>query len=279
MLCALSSRLGPNGPSCSLLALTLCLAGCGEEFEPRTTLASYRMLGIEASPPEVDPDATVHLTAHDYPQGGQGVSYRWTACPYSLGSSVDYACIDEALEVSIGDQSTVTLDLSPEGLGLRALLSRLDEASNADGTAVSLDRGFDIWVRLDSGPDCVDCDRIQTVKRIKIRENPRSMPNDNPVIDTFSVTGPATPGGAVTLSVATDAPETFEDPLTGETRSEEYLYTWYTTGGATGPELTFGETQETELTLPVTVGSLDLFVTVRDGRGGLAVSQQTLEVR
>jgi hypothetical protein len=274
-----SSRRGVTGLACSV-ALTVCLTGCGEEFDPRTTLTDYRVLGIEASPPEVGPDATVELTAYDYQQGEeQLVSYRWTACPFSLGSSVGYACIDEALELDIGDQPSATVDLGPNGLNVRGLLSTFSETGNADGTAVTLERSFDIWVTLHSGPDCTGCDRVQTVKRITVRQGGDAVANQNPAIEQFSVTGPATPGGTVTLSVETDTPEPFVDPLTGEAKSEEYLYTWYTTQGETEPALTFGETQDTELKLPDRPGPVQLFVTVRDGRGGLAVSQQTLNVQ
>jgi hypothetical protein len=181
--------------------------------------------------------------------------------------------------VEIGSGSSAVLDLGPEGLGLRALSSSLGPALSPDGTERTLERGFDIWVRLRSGPVCDGCESIHTVKRVAIREATGVVPNQNPGIERFEVEGDAVTGGSIRLSLSTDAPEAYLDPETGEPDSEEYLYTWYSSGGETDPGLTFGDERQTELDLPDEPGPVDLFVTVRDGRGGLAVAAQTLQVR
>ena len=66
------------------------------------------------------------------------------------------------------------------------------------------------------------------VPRLRQGEGPA---NQNPVIRSFDVIGDVEPGATVTLRIATDAPEVYVDVDTGERLEEEFLYTWYTSGG------------------------------------------------
>lgn len=257
----------------------LSVGGCGVDFDPRTTLSGYRVLGIQASPPETTPDGSVQLQAYDYWDGDEPLSYRWSICPYSEGALVSYECIDAALETSVGQTPVVSVDLGPDGLELRQKLSELGTLPNADGTPRTFERGFDIWIRLQSGPDCSECESIETLKRLFIRQSDTQSPNANPVIESFEIVGNPERGRRVTLRVGVDEPQRYRDPAAGDEKTEEYLYTWYTTQGQTDPQTSYGETRESTLTLPSVAGSMEVMVAVRDGRGGLAVARQTIDVQ
>jgi hypothetical protein len=263
----------------SAIAAALLLGACGPDFDPRTKLSGYRVIGVQASPPEVTPDGTVELSAFDYNEGTEGtdeVTYRWSVCLFSIGAAVGFDCIDPAAEIDLGTAPTARLDLGPGGLNLRAALDELGTVPNPDGSPRTLEDGFDVLVRLTSGPDCEGCDRIETVKRVTVRESD-ALANANPTISSFEVEGPTQFGAKVKLRVQTNDPEPYVELATGEAQTEEYLYTWYTTRGETDPGLTFGEDQETDLGL-IETGPVRVFVAVRDGRGGLAVASQQIEV-
>lgn len=274
-----TSLVAGTHAAATLLALASILSvACEGDFESRTKLSGYRVVGIEASPPEVAPNSTVNLLVHDFYDGSEPLSYAWSLCPYSVGSAVNYECIDSELEVPIGSEPEITLDFGPNGLDLEEKLTLFQGVVNPDGTERSLEAGFDIWLRLDSGPDCDGCKRIETVKRLRIRDNPREAANQNPVILGLDISGDAVAGESVSVRVDVEAPESFRDPDTGEIREEEYIYTWYTTAGETDPGLTFGAERETELELPDESGEIEVMVAVRDGRGGMAVESTSLVV-
>ena len=253
------------------------LASCGDDFESRTKLTGYRTLGVEATPPEVKPDGRVELLAHDFDDGEDEIEYSWSLCLYSLGSSDNYDCADKDFEFDIGDTQQVTLDLGPDGLDLPSQLELFGSLPNLDGTTRDLERGYDFWIRLRSGPtDCHSCE-IDTIKRLRIRDSDQ-VPNQNPVIEEFSVRGTPRRGETVTLRLNTNAPERYRDPDTGAAETEELLYTWYSSGGETDPPLSYGNDRETELKLPDHGDSVEVAVAVRDGRGGLAVERRVIEL-
>ena len=264
-------------PLSLIVALSLGTASCGVEFEPRTTLSGYRMVGIEANPPETTPEGIVELRAHDFYDGGEPLRYSWSVCPRGLGAAHDYACAVPQLEASLGSDPAATLDLGPNGLDLRRLLAEAGPSFAGDGSLQTLERGVDVWVRLTSGPDCSECKAITTVKRIVVREGELS-PNQNPTIEQFEVIGPSVAEASVKLRVTVSTPEVFFDVNTGKEETEDYLYTWYTTGGETNPGSTSGDEQETELALPAEPGSIQVMVAVRDGRGGFALEERQIVV-
>ncbi len=244
---------------------------CDSEFASQMQLAGYRVIGVEASPPEVSPDDALQLRAHDFYDGGDPLRYDWSLCLHSLGANSGYECSDEALELNLGRESEQLVDLSAAGIDLRERLSDT-ELTNPDGTVRNLESGFDIWFTLDSGPECAGCESIRTVKRVFVREEGAGA-NQNPVIERLSVEGEATPGGNVTLRVETDRPELYVDAVRDEERREEYLYSWYTSAGKTDPSRSFGQARQTELRLPDRSTTVEVVVAVRDERGGLAVER------
>jgi hypothetical protein len=259
-----------------MLALGL-LAACGEDFEPRTTLDGYAVIGVEAERPELGPDEATVVRVHDHDTRGRAVRYAWSLCLYSFGAGVDFACADPALEIAVdADGPELAVDLGPDGVGVRALYDTYGPFPGADGRARTLEDGFDVWVRVESGVE--GGRQVRTVKRLRVREGDGY--NTNPGVDALTVEGVPTRGGTVTLSVEVpeDAEERYVDPVDGDARREALLFTWYTTDGETDPGLTWDDDHDTELTLPKTAGTVRLFVAVRDGRGGLTVLEGAVVV-
>lgn len=265
------------------------LGACTSDFDSQMVLSGYRVIGIEASPPEVGPEDSLKLRVHEFlpidEAGAAGsaregaVAHAWSACLYSVGANEAYRCADPELEQPLGSQAEITLDLGPQGLNLRQRLESYPSLVNEDGSPRTFTKGFDIWIKLRSGPDCAGCESIDTVKRLTIRETTELPHNANPVVEAFEVVGAPVPGGTLTLRLEAGAPEVYRDPNSNEQKQEEYLYSWYTSKGKTDPTRTFGASQETKLTLPKESGPVELIATVRDGRGGLAVARQTIFVQ
>jgi len=268
-----STRKGPA--SWAVLLVALGAIACDEEFDSRTILDGYRVIGVEASPPEATPDDSVLLTARDFNDGSEAIAYDWSLCIGAAVPEGEYACEPAEAEVALGSEPSVLLDMSPEGLGVRGLLGAMGTTVDADGSPRDLNQGFDVFVHLRSGPTCSKCEPIHTVKRLRLRDgNP--TPNANPVIESFDVVGNVRRGEDVTLRVNVEAPERFTDPESGAEVREEYLYTWYTNSGETDPALTFDDERETILHLEDEL-DVTVMVAVRDGRGGLAVASLQLE--
>ncbi|MCB9535502.1 MAG: hypothetical protein H6704_04490 [Myxococcales bacterium] len=258
-----------------MFALTLAAlaAGCGDDFASRSEILDYRVLGLEADPPEVGPGDSVRLTAHDLDPAGRPIEYAWTLCLYSVGPLVDFACADPALSFGLGGGATVELDLAD--YDLRGFAEALGGVPRADGTVATLTDGFDVFVVLESGPSAGP--RTRSVKRVRVRDG--GEPNRNPTAALRVSAERAAPGATVTLTVepGPDARETFVDNEGGRA-TEELVYAWYSTGGALASALTYGDDTEVELELPTARGPVDVVLAVRDGRGGLTVQRRRIEV-
>ncbi len=278
------------------VSLVLLAAGCGDDFERRSLLQAYRVVGIAADAPEVGPDDTVTLRAYDFdpasvrPEPGAPAPYYiWVVCGYSLGSVVQYDCIDSRLEAAVGtDGPTLTIDLrrppwgGPDLRTQYAIAAAEAEARGLDDV-FDLEAGVPLTVKLYSGRD--GAGHVDSVKQVLVREGDATPRNRNPEIAAFRIGGLdgviAVPTGEalfLEVEMAPGSAETYVDELTGETTTEELLFSWFTSGGEVEPERGFGDGTETVLTVPETAQRLRLFVAVRDGRGGLAVAERTVDV-
>lgn len=260
-----------------LLGLSALTWGCGSDFDSQMTLSGYRVVGIESETPEVSPDEEVTLRVHEFYDADASVEYEWSMCLYSVGAIDDYACASEELELFLGNTAELTVDLGPEGLDLPRVLAGLPDFPTEGGVPRRLKDGYPVWLQLRSGPNCRDCRSIRTVKRLTLSTRPAAERNHNPIIERFVVAETAKRGSTLTLSVDVDSPESYVD-TSGLARREEYLYTWYTTEGKAKPTRTFGADRASKLQLPSEATTVEVVVTVRDERGGLAVARRTIVV-
>ncbi|MFN3203047.1 MAG: hypothetical protein ACE366_31930 [Bradymonadia bacterium] len=277
-----------------LMAVVVLMWGCDEDFEARTLLEGYRVMGISADRPEVGLEDTVTLHVHDFDTEGRPPTYRWSVCMASVGAENNFECVDETWRFSLEGARTLTVDFERVGAESVSLSSIYEQALSRYGGMPSatgikdLEEGFDVLFTLNSGPE--GGREVETVKRVTVRSPAREEgPNTNPEVSRFSVEAVARASTSVELAVeVTDGSaqpyvlERYgEDGVVVESSdaTEELAYTWYTTAGETDPPVTFGDVQRTTLKLPAEAGLVRVFVTVRDGRGGLDVAEAEIEVR
>lgn len=89
-----------------VLVLGLAVAACsGRRFEPANTVSKFRVLGVQASPPEVRPNQATTLSALVVSPDGGPVSYRWEWCPFATTGNNYFECpvTQEELEAQIAE--------------------------------------------------------------------------------------------------------------------------------------------------------------------------------
>lgn len=268
----------------SLATLSLLSAGCDDPTDPQWKIEGFRVIAVQADPPEVGPDGVVQLTSVDHDSEGRPVTYEWSVCLFSFGSASNFACVDEQLSFELDSTApTATLDLSPDGIGLRALYEAFGPVPGLGGQPQTLETGFDIYVHLVATPE--GGPPLSTYKRLAVRDGDR--PNRNPGLAALLVdddpAGVEFEAGAtveIRAEPAEDAEETYLDPETGEERTETLRFSYLTTAGTIdnppGPSFNL---KKMDLKLPKTPGPVEIFVAVRDERGGVTVAQRTLQVR
>lgn len=243
---------------------------CDAGFPSRSLIEDYRLIGIEADAPELPPDGQVQLRAWDLEPTGAPVRYRWSVCLRSLGAVAGYACADPAFEIAVdGDGPTIAVDFGPQGIDFKAFYASQGPTFDAAGRPLSLADGVDVQVRLSAEPE--GGAPVAAVKRLHLRAD-ADAPNTNPTIDALAEESADADGRTLRVTLAPGAAEAFTDPLTGAARTESLLFTWYTTAGRLDPPLAV-DAPTTRLILADDAGPAQVFVAVRDGRGGLAVAE------
>ena len=265
-----------------ILILLMATAGCSD-FDPRSLLNAPRVVGVVAEPPEVGPGGSVRLTSIEY--GEEIESRTWSLCLISLGVFVDFACLDEALEIVLpSDEASIDISFTEEDVDLFALLSSfiaeqgLEEAMAGCGAACVGPDGerrpyFDVQIKLDTRWS--DGTEMTTYKSVRVRFDEVEL-NTNPDISDLLVDGlespePVAPGDTVRLTVSNDSSllQRYEDGG-GRTYDEELTLTWYSTAGEFASAVTFGEDLDAVLRLPSELidDDIQVLVVARDGRGG-----------
>lgn len=203
------------------------------------------------------------------------------------------------------DGPSLTLDMAAlGGVGVEALLA-MCSAFSPDGVCrtrgrepVTLEQGWDVWVKLYSGVRGVR--RVDTVKVLKVRDF-EGRNTANPVIEAVNFEDPdggsasLTPESVIQLvpSIAAGSAEEYPDILIDsegairrgtdgavltESATEDLVVSWYATAGEFEFTRTTSDDLKNELTLPDEPGPVRIWVVVRDGRGGFAVWEDTIEV-
>ena len=273
--------------------------GCGKDFDPRTLLKDYRVIGIVAEPPEVGVEGTVQLTAIEHIEPNQMIQREWSICLFSLGVFADFACIDDSLIIEL-DETRAQFDLSLNAQGIDFLtrffeglsmvsedLTKNEDAKEACGdNCLSRDGQeqtyIDVQIRLRSGPPSGP--KMTTLKSVRVNFEP-SDPNQNPELGTLTVDGIESPkpvkGGeelTLEIEIADESLQEYIEQSSGVSQSETPSMTWFTTVGELQKEVTAGDRRQTVLTLPATLTdpTVEVYVVVRDGRGGTAFQHATI---
>jgi len=205
------------------VSAALALSACGDDFDPKSLLKEYRVLGIQAEPAELvvplpgttPPEGAVTrttLTVFDFDpasvgdasEGAAPPTYSWTFCTLSKGSQGEYACVEPLKEhVFGGNGPSAVFDLVAQLPVLLADVCALDGAADCDATAamVALSGGLEspisplpIQIRLRSGdPVSGQVDAVKTLN-VHLPQSPERacfppLPNRNPRIGAFKIGG------------------------------------------------------------------------------------------
>ena len=98
-----------------LIFLFFLTGACSEEFDPYYQIQDIRLLGIQANPPTLLPGERSRIKPLVYKSDESEVSYQWTWCPLSSGSSDSYECSITYEELS--QQLPEGLTILPYDLG------------------------------------------------------------------------------------------------------------------------------------------------------------------
>ena len=220
----------PLGLIVIAMALTSVAGGCGDLFESRTLLTSYRVLGMRADPVEPGIDDEIRLQLFDFDPSlasddPETLTYEWKICLYSFGSVTLYECVDPGLELPVesgGWAAVIDLNrLDSSGLSLREVMRALMigmwkardlekgvdvddddwlEDRKTEFSNLLSDEGIPLWIKVDSGrgqPGTEgSLDRVQSVKMLVVYDEPSD--NRNPEIVDLVVAGVPSPGGGET---------------------------------------------------------------------------------
>jgi hypothetical protein len=266
--------------SVNFIVLLFLLSACGDDsFKKVETLGNFRLLGIVADTPEVDPNGDrfvdVQVLVSDIEGAGRTIQGTVQTCidpGISFGAQVscDYDPTSLPADYDINFQND--LGLGPANLytGLTNIHT-VEVPVNILNARNSRDQfngvGYIVIFKF-----TVDGKEIKAFKRI-VGTN-RGALNQNPVISDLLLNGStilAFPANGDNLLVTSDAPDNYfyitSDNVT-ETRTENLQVAWYTSTG----KFTLAKTNIDESTKydsnPSSGASLVMAV-VRDERGGL----------
>jgi hypothetical protein len=184
----------------------LCAMGCGEDFAPFNEIEGFRLLGLAADKPALNPTQTATLTA--LVRSDAPTTYDWSWCPVTGGQDSAFGCLlDEALlndlvGSSTGTGSPPTLPAFALGTSTTATFTHSISKEILRG-ACDLVQSTDL-PRFALVPDCQEVFPItirlevtsgeETIIGIKsldlLYDTDQPTPNQNPVIEAVRVVLP-----------------------------------------------------------------------------------------
>jgi len=271
------------------LALAAALAGlaaCAPEFTPRSVLEDVRVLALVAEPPEIGLAGTTSVTAYAYVPVGATVTWSWSFCPYSLGSSAGYACIVPECEQDLPPGNPVAIAPQVETGLFLACVAALSGGAPPPGLPAQPPEVVEMVVRY-TGRDAGGSVLRQAVQLIPVHTlGPPPAPNHNPVMQAVSIGGQAVPpppggsdpvllpGGELEVRALLGDPETYLDPA-GRTAQEQLVVSFFTTAGRFDYDRALGPDARVKLKhesiAPGTTG-VQVWAVARDLRGGEAIA-------
>ena len=264
-----------------LIILALCAAGCPAGLEEQQRLSKLRVLGIRAEPSEliVQADAglpATTLSALSYVPGDAGVSVKFALCT-DLGGvpSPRLDCPGDAgIDLDPTDPSSARLDLGdPRILAFAAGLQADAGPIDAGGLEAALDQGIPLIVGFMA---TTPAEQLSGFHVITLRTSAHGPANENPRLLGIDIGdgGPVNAGATVRLQ-----PQVAEKDLA----SERYLFSFFSTAGEIS---SFHSTDVTstgqaaptwvDWDAPSDRQDVELWVVVRDGRGGIDATKRTV---
>lgn len=233
------------------------------------------MLAVRAEPPEAAPGATVTLSALVVDPDGEP-EVAWIGCAVPVDCP-DYAAVTD---LAAADTSAMTADELAAWQADSAAVGFLGFGVGLSPTLI-VTGGASATVVLDAVPagkalgDVTLGDPEATeiaTKSVTVSDS--EAPNQNPSVESLSVDGESvatvSPGGVVSLTttVTDGSAETYVDEH-GDTQIEAPSVSYYVSDGTLVPSSATADDSEVSWTAPETDGAVDVWVVVRDGRGGI----------
>ncbi|MBN1946977.1 MAG: hypothetical protein JW797_14985 [Bradymonadales bacterium] len=300
----------------ALSVLLLVWAGaiaCMEDFDPPSLVNNLRVLAISTEPAELAPGESVVMEALVVEPEGAPISYLWEWCPFDRGPNERYACVTEELGLppevralfDLGDQPEAQLDYPGDPTLFRQMCESIRSSGFSLPTFIELpdcERGMAVTVRLTVSTPELERIAVRNLFVWFVEPDPEQR-NSNPVIEELRVDGNRyRPGSAVLAApgqvlgvdvvVGESSLEPFVVQLEGDqtqSRREDLIYSYFSTEGEWDRFRSFADLESFSLrdagtnTLAIPADSssstgIDLYVVVRDERGGVAWKNQVVRV-
>jgi hypothetical protein len=299
------------------MRLLLFLVACFPSFDPASHVQGLRVLGVKAEPPEVAPGETATLTPLVFDSRGGNVTIRWSLCLQAPlpGQSVDKGCFDTdlgaALTTPLGEGPTMQVtmpNVSAAQLGIPdstggVYLPVILEVNDGVETVTSVYRlrysvpqlSFfrnhnphidDILIAFDhdAGTKPLGNFEIHTGDRVNLRAllpdaDHELYPQIEGQLEIPDLAGGIGDGGIAFFDGGIQL-----GGLTVHEVPETLRVSWFTNIGRLDPDVT-GAAGKLDTTLYLDKflvpppADIDLYVVVRDDRGGTDFTQRTLLLR
>lgn len=258
-----------------MILSTLAAACSSPQFTQEWLVDRTRVLAVRAEPPEAAPGATVTLSALVVdPDGDPEVA--WIGCAFPVDCP-DYAAVQD---LAAADTSTMTADELAAWQADSAAVGFLGFGVGLSPTLL-VSGGGSATVVLDAVPagkalgDVTLGDPEATeiaTKSVTVSDS--EAPNQNPGVESLSVDGESvatvSPGEVVSLTTTlTDGSAEGYVDEDGETQTEAPSVSYYVSDGTLMPSSATADDSEVSWTAPDAAGAVDVWVVVRDGRGGI----------
>ncbi|MCP4674968.1 MAG: hypothetical protein GY854_05575 [Deltaproteobacteria bacterium] len=201
-------RIGTT--TATLLLVAFAMGACGEEMEAISQITKFRVMGVQADPPEIRPGqgTTLRVLFADPKGAGRDVTIMWLTCAGSFSPSADLAegecepiwmpgfgtAAEGADAYEIPFTSEDILDELPEDEEYLSVTTIV--VLCAGGELPGLD-DMEVNGEIESFDDlCRDGDGLVAVKSFRISNS--TNPNKNPVIDKVVFNESQMPSGGDT---------------------------------------------------------------------------------
>lgn len=280
----------------------LAMACSTSDFTQEWLVDRTRVLAIQAEPPEAASGQVVSLSALVVDPDGEPEA-AWVACLMPVACP-DYPSVQElaaadtsamsAEELAAWQADATTAGFLGFGAGLSPTLI-VNGGGPPPGDTASTDTGAiaassELTLIVDAVPvgkalgDVTLGDPEATeVASKSLTVSDSTTPNQNPAIATFGVDGADAAtvdrGGSASLTatLADGSAESYLDD-DGETQTEAPTVNYYVSGGTLMQSSAAANEPEVSWTAPDSAGTINVWVVVRDGRGGMAWASATVTV-
>jgi hypothetical protein len=279
-----------------LLCAAILGAGCANDFEKQSHISKLRVLAVQADPAELIIDTTqpppkTLLTALAVDPSGAVIELRWAVC--TVLDAVPDPAIDcpGAQGIDFAGSTSATLDLGSDQF--RPVYQRLTQGPDGqppEQLREALASGVPVILGFTA---TAAAERLDGITTVTLRTADAARPiNHNPGIatlfaDDISIAADgstAVPAGR-TVRLA-PIPTEGSHELAQDGSPEKLNYSFYATGGEiqslrSADTTASGEAVDPSIDwlAPAQAGAVQLWVVVRDGRGGVGWISRTVQVR